>query len=171
MALNIYLKRGWETTIDTLPVSFMIDSVTGRGFNREALISMSHKVGDSTQAYWIICRRDTTPRVYDSTIVNPYVPQPIYDTVAYLRTHRRLGHWYRQQWADSGASYHTWTMPVTPPSNRFEYYEVRLWKIVGDATRNYGRDQMCLIRIRRQIKLHATFLDSLINVYKDIYIR
>jgi len=152
-----YIKQGWTSKIDTTTMVFSVDSVIGRGFAREMLVSRTVK-DTGVSAWWLRQNRDTTGWVWDTLghWLRPYKYE--FDTVKYLGNANRMSWWLKQQWADSGAAW--WTMMVPKGTRKQLYYELRLWKVLGDPAKNNGFNQQGMFRVRYMLKLNSAIMDS-----------
>ena len=161
-----YILKGWTSYLDTLRMDFRVDSIIGRGYNREVLVSRT--VADTGSDCWhVVMSRDTTGWTYDS-LGHGFRPLK-YDTVEYLGNARRYGMWLQQEWAMFSPSY--WGMSVQIDSLRYMVYRLRLWKVLGDPTVNNGFNQQCVFRASVTVQLDACRQDSLVNLYEDKFIR
>lgn len=152
-----YIKQGfWWKYRDSIEYRFSIDSIKGRGDKRQALFGIAWKTRDSTKWYWYTQLRREPPAgvTYDSVLYDSIFVGPTGDSTT------KITRWLTYMPKLFDKTLNTWYFPADttgPPidqmfvfgedSTHVNHMIIRLDKILGDPTRNFGWDQRAVLKI------------------------
>jgi len=168
----VYVKQGfwwhapewYDSTVRMIydiEYQFTIDSIIGRGDNRKVLLSTTYRYLDtcSSNRGWLWLIRKEGPVILDSINKNHSYAEVFWDTLGIMPdTLRKISRWltYSRKILDQtfGVFYiYAGSTPVEDweedfPGKPYNWrVKIRLEKILGDPTKNFGWDQRAVLKM------------------------